>query len=102
MRPTTLTRSFTIAHLLCLIMFVISLLGFGVMVITNTAPNFSYEIMLADTTGLEVHNGSACPRGMPSSACYWSGMAYEREFRIVYWAPGYRRELLSVKLPWER
>jgi hypothetical protein len=99
MRSTTLARTSTIAALFFLALLAVGVLGFGTMIVTNTAPRFSHTIRLAGDTSLEIHNGSACPRGMPTSACYWSSLAYRREFRLVYYVFGYRHALLSIRSP---
>ena len=102
MPPSISTRVLTIAHLTCLVLLVVGLLGFGAMVVTNTAPSFHHELALGENNRLEVHNGSACPRDMPGSVCYCIGLAYRHEFRVVYSAPGYQRVLVHVKLPERR
>jgi hypothetical protein len=88
--------------LTCLVLLVVGLLGFGAMVVTNTAPMFHQELALGENNRLEVHNGSACPRATPSTVCYWTGLAYQHEFRVVYSAPGYQRVLVVVMLPERR
>jgi len=55
--------------LTCLVLLVVGLLGFGAMVVTNTAPSFHHELALGENNRLEVHNGSACPRDMLGSVC---------------------------------
>lgn len=99
MRSATLTRASTIAVLCCLVLLIIGALSLGAMIATNTAPRFSQEIGLGDQASLEIHNGSACTRDMPTPVCYWSGLAYRREFRIMYHTLGYRRALLLIRLP---
>ncbi|HJZ50346.1 MAG TPA: hypothetical protein VKE41_24415 [Roseiflexaceae bacterium] len=102
MPPSISARVFTIAHLTCLLLLVVGLLGFGAMVVTNTAPMFHHELALGENNRLEVHNGSACPSAMPSSVCFWTGLAYRHEFRVVYSAPGYQCVLVLFKLPERR
>ena len=102
MPPNVSARVLTVAHLTCLVLLVVGLLGFGAMVVTNTAPTFHHELALGENNRLEVHNGWACPRTTPSPVCYWTGLAYRHEFRVVYSAPGYERVLVLVKLPERR
>ena len=99
MRSTALARMLTVAHLICLVTLIVILLSVGAMVVSNTAPRFSQEIRFADQTRLEIHHGSACPLDMPTLACHSIGLAYQREFRIVYHTLGAQRMLLSIKLP---
>ena len=88
-----------IAVLCCLVLLTVGVLGFGALIATNTAPRFNAEIGLGTHASLEVHNGSACSRDMPVMVCYWSGLAYRRQFRIVYRGLGQQRALLVIKLP---
>jgi len=99
MRSATLARTCTIAVLCCLVLITIGVLGFGTLIATNTAPRFSAEVWLGNQASLEVHNGSACPRDMPTPVCYWSGLSYRRQFRIVYRGLSYQRALLVIRLP---
>jgi hypothetical protein len=88
-----------IAVLCCLVLLTVGVLGFGTLIATNTAPRFNAEIGLGTHASLEVHNGSACSRDMPVMVCYWSGLAYRHQFRIVYRGLGQQRALLVIKLP---
>ena len=99
MRPTTLTRASIVAHQICLVLLVVGMLGFAAMTATNTAPRFSQELVLGDQTLLEIHNGSACPRTMPSYVCYGSGLGNQREFRIVYHTFHQPLVLVAIRLP---
>jgi hypothetical protein len=102
MSPSISARVLTVAHLTCLVLLVMGLLGFGAMVVSNTAPTFHHELALGENNRLEVHNGWACPRATPSSTCYLTGLAYWHEFRVVYSAPGYECVLVLFKLPEHR
>jgi len=99
MRPSALVRLSTVAHLTFLVLLVVGMLGFSYLVITNTAPTFSRELVLSSQSALEIHNGSACPRGMTMSVCYWTGQAFQRQFRVVYRTPHYLNVLVSIRLP---
>jgi len=102
MPPSISARVLTVATLTCLVLLVVGLLGFGAMVVSNTAPMFHQELALGENNSLEVHNGSACPRAMLSSVCFWTGLAYRHEFRVTYSAPDYQYVLVLFKLPERR